>query len=373
MRRLLLPLLFPALLLGPGCQETKASHRYSQQQAASTLAQVEKVGLALGEFTIDGSAGVVDGDTVRVRGLKSTLRLLAIDTEETFKHEQERSLFARGWEKYKQELRGESPRPVKMATPLGEEAKRWAQEFFRGVNRVRLERDHPGEIRDHFGRYLAYLFVEREGRWVSFNVECVRSGMSPYFVKYGRSRRFHQEFLQAQAQAQAAQRGIWDPSKQHYDDYPERLAWWAEREQAVLRFEQEMESHPEYVSLTRSSALLKLEERLGKEVVVLGAVTSVRLGDRGPTVVRLGRPGGDDFEVVFFDKDVALSSGVMQKRGEFVRIRGVVSKFRSRGRNAERLQLVVNLPGQVLLPDRGADLPLPESPAPSPGRAEEPD
>ena len=95
---------------------------------------------------------------------------------------------------------------------------------------VKLERDHPGEIRDYYGRYLAYVMVKKDGSWVNYNVECVRYGFSPYFVKYGRSRRFHREFVEAQKRAQADQLGIWADGKMHYDDYPERLKWWGERE-----------------------------------------------------------------------------------------------------------------------------------------------
>ena len=74
-----------------------------------------------------------------------------------FKHAEERQAFNAGWDEYKKKMRGSSPRPVKFATPLGEDAKAWAQSFFEGVDKVKLERDHPGEIRDYYGRYLAYV------------------------------------------------------------------------------------------------------------------------------------------------------------------------------------------------------------------------
>ncbi len=352
--RVVLPrALLAALLAFSGCSETRSARRYSRDQAAATLKRLEVVGLELGEFPIDGANAVVDGDTIRVKGLESTLRLLAIDTEETFKTDEERRAFAEGWESYKKKMREGHSRPVKMATPLGEEAKKWAQAFFEGVKKVRIERDHPGEIRDYFGRYLAYVFAEKNGRWVNFNLECVRAGMSPYFVKYGRSRRFHREFLEAQEQAREARIGIWDPKKQHYDDYDERLAWWNEREQTISRFEKQMEESPqEFVPLTRWDALLRLEQKLGQAVTILGAVNDIYLGDRGPTIVKLGRSRGNDFDVVFFDKDVVLASGILHKKGEYVQVRGVVNKFRDRHRNVDRLQMIVTLPGQVLAPSR---------------------
>jgi hypothetical protein len=237
-----------------------------------------------------------------------------------------------------------------MATPLGEEAKHFAQAFFEGVDQVRLERDHPGEIRDFYGRYLAYVFAKKNGQWVNYNVECVRAGMSPYFTKYGRSRRFHREFLAAQKEAQDARRGIWEPGKMHYDDYDERLRWWGEREAAVTRFEKEQAEHPDsYIALTRWDAMLKLEQRLGQEAVVFGAVQDVRLSENGPSVVKLARNRSSSFDVVFFDKDVLLNTGLQFKRGEYVQVKGTVQKYRDQ-RGLDHLQVQVTLPGQVLAP-----------------------
>lgn len=334
-------------LCSSGCGTTKSGQRYTRDEAARLLQRLEVVSLELGTFPIEGAASVIDGDTIRVRGLQASLRLLAIDAEETFKHEHERRAYAAGWERYKKAARGSSPRPAKFATPLGDEAKVWAQSFFDGIDEVRLERDHPGEIRDYYGRYLAYVFVKKNGEWLNYNLECVRHGFSPYFVKYGRSRRFHREFVEAQAAAQQARIGIWAPGKEHYDDYPERLAWWADREAAITRFERQMEEKPQqYIALTRWDAMLKLEQRVGQEVTILGSVSEVRFSqDRGPSVVKLSRNRSNDFDVVFFDRDVLLASGVQYKKGEYVQVRGTVNKYKN-----SKLQLVVTLPGQVLAP-----------------------
>ncbi|MBK7863696.1 MAG: thermonuclease family protein [Archangiaceae bacterium] len=352
-----------ALVVCSACSTTRSGQRYSRTQATQLLTRLEVVALELGEFPIDGSASVVDGDTIKVRGLDSSLRLLALDTEETFKHESERRAFAAGWNHYKAEMRGESSRPVKYATPLGEDAKTWASAFFDGVTSVRLERDHPGEIRDYYGRYLAYVMVKKDGRWVNYNVECVRHGFSPYFVKYGRSRRFHREFVEAQKLAQQDKLGIWAPDRQHYDDYPERLKWWAAREASITRFEKQMEDRPEsYIALTRWDAMLKLEQKLGKEVTLLGSVSEVKFGEHGPSLVRLSRNRGNDFDVVFWDKDVLLASGAQYKQGEYIQVRGVVNKYRDENRNVDRLQLVVSLPGQVLAPSRELETLLEQQP-----------
>src|SRR5580693_10168434 len=79
---------------------------------------------SFGEYKV---TRVVDGDTIRVDGLDNSLRLLGIDTEETFKHKAERDAYAAGWSQYVTTVRGTSPHPVKFATPLGEDAKRWAE------------------------------------------------------------------------------------------------------------------------------------------------------------------------------------------------------------------------------------------------------
>jgi endonuclease YncB( thermonuclease family) len=355
-RSLVIPaLLLTVALVSPwGCHSTKSARRYSKAEAAKALAKLEKVGLVIGDFPVAGASAVIDGDTIRVTGLQSSLRLLAIDTEETFKYDWERQAFAAGWDEYVKKMRGDSERPSKMATPLGEEAKKWAEAFFEGVTQVRLERDHPGEIRDYYGRYLSYVLVRRNGEWLNYNLECVRAGMSPYYTKYGRSRRFDQEFEQAQRQAREAQLGIWRPGAHAYPDYPERLAWWSKRAEIITRFEREMVEDPTLVALTRWDAVLQLEQRLGKPVVVLGSVNEVRLGDRGPTVVKLARNRSNNFDVVFFDKDVFLASGIAASRGEYVRVRGVVQKYLDKTRNVERLQIQVTLPGQIL--SQSADL-----------------
>ncbi len=112
---------------------------------------------------------------------------------------------------------------------MGEKATEFAEAFFADAEVVRLERDDPKDIRGRFGRLLAYAFVEKNGRWTSYNVECVRAGMSPYFTKYGYSHRFHNQLSHAEAEAREAGRGIWDPRSKGYGDYEERKAWWNAR------------------------------------------------------------------------------------------------------------------------------------------------
>jgi endonuclease YncB( thermonuclease family) len=337
--------------------------RYSRQQAQKSLTKLETPGVVVGEFHI---TKVVDGDTVWVDGLDKSLRLLGFDAEETFKTEADRRGYEAGADSYMKGKRGTSPRPVKMATPMGEQAKEWAKHFFDGVERVRVERDHPAEIRDRYDRYLAYVIALKNGTWVNYNVEAVRQGMAPYFPKYGYSRRFHADFLAAEGEAKAKQRGIWAPGvagATGYPDYPEREAWWGARGAFVDAFRKEGgDSKPNWIDITHWDAEKKLEELVGKEVVVLGTVDEVYIGTKGPTRVSLGA----HFPIIFFDKDVFGSSGIGTWKGEFVTVTGTPSIYENKHTHKKQVQIVVDQVSQVKLS------PVPGLVAPSATPAAEP-
>lgn len=332
------------------CGDAGQARRYSREQVQQSLKRLEAPGLLVGEFTL-APTPVLDGDTIRVDGLDSTLRLVGLDTEETIKDEKSRREVesAGDWPAYMRKKRGRSLHPTKFGTPVGEEAKKFAQRFFDGVARVRLERDHPKEIRDVFNRYLAYAFVRKNGRWLNFNVEAVRAGMSPYFTKYSYSRRFHAEFAAAEKEARAARRGIWDPAGRNYRDYDERKAWWDARARFIRAFEQDAQDRHDFIELTHWDALAQIEKHLGREVTVLATVSRVILGDSGPTLVLLSRRKSSDLALVFFDKDVFASSGIAGHEGELVRVSGVVERAASARRHRRKPQLVVSLPSQVVL------------------------
>jgi len=346
-----------------GCALRTNSHfsqkRYDRKQLQELLTRFEQPGLVLGEFPL-ASNPVIDGDTIKVAGLKTTLRLLAIDTEETFKHEDDRRFAAADWEGYLRFKASQTHKPIKVATPMGEEAKHFAKKFFQGVSKVRLERDHPKELRGRYNRYLVYVFALKEGVWVNYNVACVRAGMSPYFTKYSYSRRFHTDFLRAQELARSEARGIWSPNTQHYLDYDARLEWWNGRAEFIAGFEDEAKDDERFVVLTHWDSLLRLEELEGQEVSILGTVSQVKLGDKGPTKVMLGRRMFSDFPLVFFDKDVFGSSRIGDYRGEFVRVHGPLTRYRNKYDGQENLQIVIKTPGQIELSVR------PPPPVPSP-------
>ncbi|HVK76099.1 MAG TPA: thermonuclease family protein [Kofleriaceae bacterium] len=320
--------------------------RYQRKAAQESLKKLGTPGLVIGEFHL---TKITDGDTIRVDGLDSALRLVGLDAEETFKNDDDRRQADADFHAYLVRKRGDGLRPVKAATPMGDAAKEFAKQFFAGVSKVRLERDDPRELRDRYDRYLAYVFVEKNGRWINYNVECVRAGMSPYFTKYGNSRRFHDEFVAAAAEAKAAGRGIHDPTLPHYLDYDERQAWWDARGEFVARYQRQADADPSFIVLTHWDSMRRLEERVGKEVSILATVGDVRLGDRGPTRVSLSRKMFGDFPLVFFDKDVFASSGIAAWKGEFVVVKGVVTVYQNKHTKKKQLQIVVDRPGQIIL------------------------
>lgn len=350
-----------ALLVGVACG-TAGGDRYTRKQAQRSLAKLEASGISLGEFRL---TKVVDGDTIKVDGLDSSLRLVGMDTEETFKNDKDRRLYEAGWQAYLQLKRGDSKRPVKMATPMGDAAKGFAKHFFEGAARVRLERDHPAEIRDRYNRYLAYVLVQKDGVWRNYNVEGVRAGMSPYFSKYGYSRRFHKEFVAAEAEARAAKRGIWAAGVEGYPDYEERRAWWTARAEFVEQFRTAGAGKANYIDITHWDALSQLEAHVGKEVVLLGTVGDVRIGEGGPSRVTLSRRMFSDFPLIFFDKDVLGTSGVTRWKGEFITVTGTPAIYESKRTHKKEVQIVVDHASQITL-SQVPGLAPPMAPPPAP-------
>lgn len=338
-------LLAVALIAGLTACPPAATTRYKRQQAQASLKKLGTPGLVLGEFNL---TKVLDGDTVRVDGLESSLRLVGLDTEETFKNEFDRRGADTDFDEYLASKRT-GRHPAKAATPLGEDGKKFAKAFFDGHTKVRIERDDPREIRDTYERYLAYVFAEKNGIWVNYNVECVRAGMSPYFMKYGYSKRFHEEFAAAEAEARAARRGIWDPALQHYPDYDERMPWWKARAEFLARFQRQADLDPAFIVLNQWDALKRIEEHEGQEVSVLAIIGDVKLGDRGPTKVMLALKRTSSFPLIFFDKDVFASSQVADWRGEFIVAKGVVTSYVNKFTKRKQLQIVIERASQLTL------------------------
>jgi micrococcal nuclease len=164
----------------------------------------------------------VDGDTVRVRadGAEESLRLLALDTEES-------------------RAGGGKPR-----TPWGTEAKRRAEGLFPPGSEVTVE--FPGtepyeeclrRYRDNYGRLLVYAHVGED----DYQELTIREGYSPYFTKYGYAEfdGHDARYREAERQAQADGRGVWDQIEVNgaeMRDYDSLCAWWELRAEVVDGF-----------------------------------------------------------------------------------------------------------------------------------------
>jgi len=170
---------------------------------------------------------VVDGDTIYIQreGERESLRLLSVDTEE--------------------KLSGRSFSPDKPETVYGEASAIWAQEFFaaradeQGVSRIGLSFPGGLEERDVYGRLLCHVLLE-DG--TDFNVLLVRTGRSPYFMKYGHSRIAHAAFVEAERLARAERLGIWNPATNRATTpgapevlrpYARLVPWWRARAEAI--------------------------------------------------------------------------------------------------------------------------------------------
>lgn len=170
---------------------------------------------------------VIDGDTIKLMldGKEESIRFACLDTEES---------------------QHGSDKPV---TNAGILASKWAKAYF-GTNekgipsgdvRVDIEFDtnDPVQVclrkhRDNYGRLLGYIY--KSGAKENSNTRIVQEGWSPYFVKYGRSRFYHGQLMEAEATAQAANLPIWNPDTNkggNQRDYSTLIPWWHMRDSVV--------------------------------------------------------------------------------------------------------------------------------------------
>lgn len=88
--------------------------------------------------------------------------------------------------------------------------------------------------RDNYGRLLSYVY--KAGDRENSNLRIVQEGWSPYFVKYGRPRLYHLQFMEAEARAQATGLPIWNPATSaggNKRDYSTLIPWWYLRDGIV--------------------------------------------------------------------------------------------------------------------------------------------
>ena len=126
----------------------------------------------------------VDGDTVRVRilqppegvGAVETVRLLGVDTPETI-------------------------HPFRPAERFGKAASDFTREGLLGQG-VYLAFD--GDLRDRYGRLLAYIYTGDGG---CFNARLIREGYSHAYSRY--PFHFMEEFRRLEAEAREGKQGLW--------------------------------------------------------------------------------------------------------------------------------------------------------------------
>ncbi len=329
---------FAALALvvwSTGCSSTGQS---SGQSSGLSPAVVRRPStdpaVVLGPHSLSqGRPPVVDGDTIRVEGLQGSLRLIGIDTEETFKDKGMRKLASEDWAEYLRTVSSgaRAERPPKYGTPMGEAARRFAEGFFENVESVRLEYDDPVRKLGYFRRHLVHVLVQSGEHLLNFNVEVVRQGLSPYYKKYGRSARYHAAFTAAEAEARAYRRGIWaDPPRFHcYPDYEVRLAWWSERDwayQRLIRLKRTMKD--DLAILGDDAEWERLKSMTGRKVTVAGSPGRFhRAGSLG--IQYMGHRSGMDFAVV--GPAAAFQQHAIRKHdGDVILVSGTVELYRGR-------------------------------------------
>ncbi len=321
--------------------------------APGAVAPTDDPKLVIGEFVL-APDGVTDADTLRLVGQRQSIRLLGIDAEEVF-HDKKPThelvqLMRTDFGAYVERMHADSPLPVKYATPLGYAATDWTKAFLGAGARLRLERDVAGVDADNYGRTLCYAWVLGTDPPRLLNLELVRAGYSPYYVKYGRLVRFDAAFRAAQGEAQAARRGIWDAKGQHYPDYEQRLAWWERRAVALERFAALAAAGGTTVQLGSADALAVLAGRKGSEVDVFGLLEdhdpqAIRTTPTG-TTLRVG--GKHGIEVAIEGAPVVAAIRPERLRGELLRVTGVLDGEGSTVRGRERyLRIVVRSAAQI--------------------------
>jgi endonuclease YncB( thermonuclease family) len=278
---------------------------------------------------------VVDGDTIEAVGFGESIRLLSLDTDETLSPK-ERALAERvthrgSWADYiaqkQKETEADGRRFGNYGTKMGERARAYARDFFEGVDEVKVEYESPTRTHGFFGRHLAYVWVERDGAWVNYNVEAVRDGISPYYTKYGFSQLYHDAFVQAQSEAKKAGRGIWSDDARGYPDYDERIEYWERRAKQIQRYRNRFEDNPRFVDLAEDTAFADLRDKIGERMVVFGEPTSLK--ERGqPQRLRMSYRYRRDFTVVAFDPHELTAAEANPDEEDFVYVEGIVEMYR---------------------------------------------
>lgn len=274
---------------------------------------------------------VIDGDTFRFKNLDKSTRLLCIDTEETFKGKdafQKTESIRNIWKSYYADKRQQEggKMPIKLDSPFGYDTWQWAKEFFSDVDSVRLEKDDSLRFIDTYNRYLVYLIAYKNGKEINYNLECVKLGYSPYFNKYGNSKRFHKQFVEAQQYAQTHQLGIWNKKTLCYPDYEERISWWSKRAKQLENFEVlQASDYNHYFNLLNDNEYTRLSAHLGDEVVVFGTISDV-FTNKFPYLIRMPHTKVQHLDIFVYEeyKSVFEKLDIETLKEYYVYVRGIV-------------------------------------------------
>lgn len=247
---------------------------------------------------------IVDGDTadVQIRGKEERLRLLAIDTEESW------------------------PSAAKPVTEFGLETSKWAKSFLSSEEPCWVE--YGLEKRDVYDRLLAYLWRKQDGEWRMYNLQSVERGYSPYFTKYGYSEHHHKAFVEAEKRARTAQKGIWDPANERelrgkYEGPDGLRAWWDERAEALKAWDAVARDREDIYDIRHDWRRVKPLAAAGKRATVFTAVRQA--GQEGSLWV--GKCEGrlyEAFQIVPANGDARVEEVLRGTIGYFRYFTGVV-------------------------------------------------
>ena len=123
---------------------------------------------------------VVDGDTIVIRynGTYEKVRLLCVNTPKSVHPDEKQSI------------------------PMAEVAFRYTQKKLTGKY---VDLEFESWLRGRYGVLFAYVFVDGK----NINLELVRQGLSRYYIKYGQSKNYHNEFKIAEHHARKEKLNIW--------------------------------------------------------------------------------------------------------------------------------------------------------------------
>ncbi|MGQ0792821.1 MAG: thermonuclease family protein [Deltaproteobacteria bacterium] len=217
------------------------------------------------EYTV---SEVIDGDTVALAGVDTTLRFLLIDTPEV-------------------------GRAGSAADPFSQEAKNLTKTLIEG-KRVTLEFDK--EKFDHYGRMLAYVYSDG----VFVNRELIKRGLAKVLV-IKPNNKYEREMNEAEAEAKRVGKGIWANPATY--QYPAENANY---------------------SITPSEAA----RYVNKRAVIRGKITAAT---KSPKVIRLSLEGEADIIIFSGDWDNFAHFGITPEeyyKGREVEVIGRVKIYR---------------------------------------------